>query len=98
MRKKHLRRPTDRNKIETSKNYTKIEQNTHARYVVVGADALLKQTIPDLPCEDAGALPLVLADLADHLGCGHPRLGASDGPGSYRTGLVISETKKMHYT
>lgn len=71
---------------------------TYARYVVVGADALLQEPIADLPGEDGGALPLVGGDLGDDLGGGDPWLGAAYRPGPDRAGLVISATTNARVT
>lgn len=69
---------------------------THAWYVVVGADALRKQPVADLPGKNGRALPLELGDLADDLRCGYPRFTAPDRAGSDRAGLVISAQNLTH--
>lgn len=63
---------------------------TYTWDVVVGTDAFLQQAVPDLPGEDAGALPLVGGDLGDDLGGGDPRLAAADGSRPYRARLVVA--------
>ena len=52
---------------------------TYTGHVVGIAAALRQQPVPDLPGEDAGALPLVVADLVNHRGGRHPGLRAADG-------------------
>ena len=70
---------------------------THAGHVVVAADAVREEPIPDLPGKDGGALPLILGDALHHVGGGHPRLGAADGAGLDRTGLVVPGQESYIY-
>ena len=55
-----------------------MNDSTYTGHVVGIADPLRQQPVPDLPGEDAGALPLVLGDLPHHAGGRHPGLGAAD--------------------
>lgn len=65
---------------------------TYARNVVVRAHALLQQAITDLPREDGRALTFVERDLVDDLRRGYARFAAADGPGPYRSGLIVPTT------
>lgn len=69
---------------------------THARYVVVGADALGEQSVPDFPREYGRALPLKLGDFADHLGCGHSRFTSADRARSDRACFVVPAQDLTH--
>lgn len=71
---------------------TRSESKTHAGYVVVGADALLQETVPYLPGEYRWALALVDGDLIDDLGGGHSGLAAPDGPRPYRARFIVPAT------
>ena len=66
------------------------DDSTHTGHVVSIADSLREEPVPDLPGEDAGALPLVVRHLVDHAGGRHPGLGAADGAGLDGAGLIIS--------
>ncbi|GFW93728.1 hypothetical protein TNCV_4542551 [Trichonephila clavipes] len=66
-----------------------IRLNTHTWDAIVGAGAFGEQPVPDLPCEDGGALPFEVGDLGHDVWGGHPRLTASDGPGTDGTCLVV---------
>lgn len=69
---------------------------THARYVVVRADALGEQSVPDFPGENGRALPLKLGDFADHLRCGHSRFTSSNRAWSNRACLVVPAQDLTH--
>ena len=75
----------------------RIIYNTYTGNVVSIADPLWEQPVPDLPGEDAGALPLVVADLVHHPGGRHPGLGASDGAGLDWACLVISRGEMLSW-
>ncbi|KAJ8868473.1 hypothetical protein PR048_030001 [Dryococelus australis] len=70
-------------------NYEVVSSGTHARNIVVGADALGEQAVPYLPREYRRALPLVFGDLIDYVGGRDPRLGAAYCPGLYRPCFVV---------
>ena len=61
----------------------------HAGRRLLVTEPLADQPLPDLPAEDAGVVPLVLLDLALHLGRGHARLAAADHPGPDASGLLV---------
>ena len=58
--------------------------------VVLVADPLREELVPDLPGEDAGVLELEVADEVDDLGRGDAGLGAADGAGEDGAGLVVA--------
>ena len=62
---------------------------THTGHVVGVADSLAEETVPDLPGEDAGTLPLVVGDLVHHARGRHARLRTADGTRLDRARLVI---------
>ena len=72
-----------------------MNDSTYTGHVVGIADSLRQQPVPDLPGEDAGALALVVWHLVDHARGRHAGLGAADGAGLDRPGLVISVQKKV---
>lgn len=51
------------------------------RHVVLVADAIGEQLVPDFPGENSGILLLQLLDVGDHLGGGDARLRAADRAG-----------------
>ena len=63
--------------------------STHTWYVVVGADAVGQEAIPDLPGEDGGALSLVLGNSGHYPRGGNPGLGTANGSGLNGAGLVV---------
>lgn len=65
---------------------------TYARNVVIRAHSLLQQAISDLPREDGRALTFVERDLVDNLRRCYARFAAPDGPGPYRSGLIVPTT------
>jgi len=65
---------------------------TYARNVVVRAHTLLQQAISDLPRENGRTLTFVEGDFADDLRRCHARFTAADGPGPYRSGLIVPTT------
>ena len=71
-----------------------MNDSTYTGHVVGIADPLRQQPVPDLPSEDAGALALVVGHLVDHARGRHPGLGAADGAGLDRSGLVISNAEE----
>ncbi len=64
---------------------------THAGHVVVGADSVREEPVPDLPGEDGRALALVLGDALHHVRGGNARLRAADRTGLYRAGLIVPD-------
>lgn len=61
----------------------------HRGHVVLVADAVGKQSVPDLPGENPRVLQLQLLDVLDHLrGC-HPGLTAADRTRQYAARLVV---------
>ena len=67
---------------------------TYTWDIVSVTDSLREEPVPDLPGEDAGALALVVGHLVDHARGRHPGLGAADGAGLDRPGLVISNAEE----
>lgn len=65
------------------------KNGTHAWNIVVIANTLGQQPVPDLPCENRRTLPLELGDLVHHRRRGHPGLGAADGPRLDGARLVV---------
>jgi len=63
--------------------------STHARYVVVGTDAFLEQSVSDFPREYRRTLAFILRYLGHHLGRRHSGLGTANRPGPDRTRFVI---------
>jgi hypothetical protein len=61
----------------------------NAGNVLLVADALREQPVPDLPGEHGGVLLLVLADSVHHRGCGHLGLAPADDARLEVPGLVI---------
>lgn len=61
----------------------------HGRHVVLVADTVGEQTVPDLPGEDTRVLELQLLDVLDHLRRGHPGLAAADRARQYAARLVV---------
>lgn len=57
--------------------------------VVLVADAVREQAVPDLPGEDPGVLELQLLDVLHHLRGGHPGLTAADRARQYAACLVV---------
>lgn len=57
--------------------------------VVLVADAVRQELVPDLPGEHPGVLHLEVLDEVDHLGRGHPGLAAPDGSGQDGARLVV---------
>ena len=70
---------------------------TYTGHVVSIAHSFREQPVPDLPGEDAGALPLVLRYLPHHSRRGHTGLGAADCSRFDWSGLVISGTWRAQY-
>ena len=68
--------------------------STHTGHVVGVADSLAEETVPDLPGEDAGTLPLVVGDLVHHARRRHARLRTADGTRLDRARLVIPTEDK----
>ena len=66
--------------------------------VVLRADPLRKEPVPDLPGEHGRILLLVLADGVHHWRCGHLGLAASDYTSLVVTSLVISAESVSFYS
>ena len=62
----------------------------HTRHVLLTADSLRKQPVPNLPSEHCGVLLLVLADSVHHMGGGHLWLAPPYHPRLEVARLVIS--------
>lgn len=58
-------------------------------HVVLVADAVGQQAVPDLPREDPWVLELQLLDVLDHLRGGDPGLAAADRARQYAASLVV---------
>lgn len=69
---------------------------TYARYVVVCADTLGQQSVPNFPRENGRALPLKLGDFSDHLRCGHSRFTSADRARSDRACFVVPAQDLTH--
>lgn len=69
--------------------FMKDEGCTYTRDVVVRADTLLKQTIPDFPCKNRRALTFVEGNLAYDFRRGYSRLTTTDGSGPDRSGFIV---------
>lgn len=69
---------------------------THARDVVVGADALRQQPVPDLPGKDGRALTLELGDFTHNLRSSYSGFAASNGARSDGPRLIISAQNFTH--
>lgn len=78
--------------MKARKIFERIVSRTYARNVVVRAHTLLQQAISDLPRKDRRALAFVERDLVDDLRRRHTRFAAADGPGPYRSGLIVPTT------
>ena len=63
---------------------------THTWDVVVGADPVREEPVPDLPGEDGRTLALVVGDPRDHARGRHAGLRAADRSGLDRPGLIVS--------
>ena len=59
-------------------------------HVVLVADPVRQQLVPDLPGEDARVPFLVGLDVLDHVRGGHARLGTADGSWEDGSGLVVA--------
>ena len=71
-----------------------MRRETYTRDIVSVADSLAEETVPDLPGEDAGTLPLVVGDLVHHARGRHARLRTADGTRLDRARLVIPTDDK----
>lgn len=78
--------------MKARKIFKRIVGRTYARNVVVRAHALLQQAISDLPRKDRWTLAFVERDLVDDLRRRHTRFATADGPGPYRSGLIVPTT------
>ena len=64
--------------------------------VVLWADALRQEPVPDFPGEHGGVVLLVLGDGVNHVGCRHFGLGPAYHSGLEVAGLVKPENKNRH--
>lgn len=67
--------------------------HTYTGDIVVGADAVLQQSVADLPRKDARTLALVVRDLVHHLGGGDARLRAADRARTNAARFVVSKNR-----
>ena len=62
---------------------------TYTWDVVVGADTLLQESVPDFPGKDGRTLAFELRDFSDHLSGGDPWFTAPYRSGTNRPRLVV---------
>lgn len=60
------------------------------RHVVLVADAVGQQAVPDLPGEDPRVALLVVSDVLDHVGGGDAGFAPADGAGQDGARLVVA--------
>ena len=90
MRDTRLHLSDRRRLVHFEQKSQKRDNYTHAGDVLLVADALGQQTIPNLPGEDGRTLALILSNAGHHVTRGYPGLAPPNGPRSDGTGLVIA--------